>query len=65
MFKESDESVAERWIENAYWQYFTGEDLFQTMQTSDPIKFAHFRRRLREGGLSGFIEPKRPFTYIG
>ncbi|MGX5686879.1 transposase [Chryseobacterium cucumeris] len=25
MFKESDESVIERWIENAYWQYFTGE----------------------------------------
>ena len=21
MFKESDESVVERWIENAYWQY--------------------------------------------
>ncbi|MCB5972807.1 transposase [Flavobacterium psychrophilum] len=25
MFNESDESVVERWIENAYWQYFTGE----------------------------------------
>jgi transposase, IS5 family len=24
MFKESDESIVERWIENAYWQYFTG-----------------------------------------
>ena len=24
MFNESDESVVERWIENAYWQYFTG-----------------------------------------
>ncbi|WP_228409182.1 transposase, partial [Chryseobacterium sp. HMWF001] len=22
MFKESDETVVERWIENAYWQYF-------------------------------------------
>ena len=30
MFKESDETVVERWIENAYWQYFTGEDFFQT-----------------------------------
>ncbi len=25
MFNQSDESVVERWIENAYWQYFTGE----------------------------------------
>lgn len=30
LFKESDESVVERWIENAYWQYFTGEEFFQT-----------------------------------
>jgi IS5 family transposase len=28
MFKESDESVVERWIESAYWQYFTGEDFY-------------------------------------
>ena len=31
MFKESDESVVERWMENAYGQYFTVEDFFQTM----------------------------------
>jgi transposase, IS5 family len=36
MFKESDESVVERWIENAYWQYFTGEEFFQTKQPFDP-----------------------------
>ncbi len=30
MFKESDESVVERWIENPYWQYFTGEYFFKT-----------------------------------
>lgn len=30
MFKESDESVVERWVENPYWQYFTGEDFFQS-----------------------------------
>lgn len=36
MFKESDESVVERWIENPYWQYFTGEDFFQNKQPFDP-----------------------------
>ena len=51
MFKESDESVVERWIENAYWQYFTGEEFFQTKQAFDPSEFVHFRKRLKEEGL--------------
>lgn len=51
MFKESDESVVDRWIENAYWQYFTGEDFFQTQQPFDPSEFVHFRKRLQESGL--------------
>jgi IS5 family transposase len=51
MFKESDESVVERWIENAYWQYFTGEEFFQIKQPFDPSEFVHFRKRLKEEGL--------------
>jgi IS5 family transposase len=51
MFKESDESVVERWIENPYWQYFTGEDFFQNKQPFDPSEFVHFRKRLKEKGL--------------
>lgn len=51
MFNESDESVVERWIENAYWQYFTGEEFFQTHQPFDPSEFVHFRKRVKEEGL--------------
>lgn len=51
MFNESDESVVERWIENPYWQYFTGEEFFQNRQPFDPSEFVHFRRRLKESGL--------------
>ena len=51
MFKESDESVVERWIENVYWQYFTGETFFQTEQPFDPSNFVHFRKRIGERGL--------------
>ena len=29
MYDLSDEEVVERWKENPYWQYFTGEDRFQ------------------------------------
>lgn len=51
LFKESDESVVERWIENAYWQYFTGETFFQTQHPFDPSQFVHFRKRIGEKGL--------------
>jgi transposase, IS5 family len=51
IFNESDESVVERWIENPYWQYFTGEDFFQNQQPFDPSEFVHFRKRLGEAGL--------------
>ena len=51
MFKESDESVVERWIENPYWQHFTGEEFFQNKQPFDPSEFVHFRKRLQETGL--------------
>lgn len=51
MFRESDETVVERWMENAYWQYFTGETFFQTEQPFDPSNFVHFRKRIGEKGL--------------
>lgn len=51
MFNESDESVVDRWIENPYWQYFTGEDFFQNKQPFDPSEFVHFRKRIKEAGL--------------
>ncbi|WP_199913957.1 transposase, partial [Xanthomonas fragariae] len=31
----SDEAVCERWLENPYWQFFTGEVVFQTRLPSD------------------------------
>jgi len=47
----SDESVVARWIENPYWQYFTGEQYFQTIKPFDPSEFVHFRKRMGEGGM--------------
>ena len=51
MFKESNESVVERWIEKPYWQYFTREDFFQNKQPFDPSEFVHYRKKLKEKGL--------------
>ena len=46
MFDESDESVVARWIENPYWQHFTGEEHFQERKPFDPSEFVHFRKRI-------------------
>jgi IS5 family transposase len=51
MFSESDESIIDRWIENPYWQYFSGEQYFQRQKPFDPSEFVHFRRRIGEPGL--------------
>jgi IS5 family transposase len=55
MFNESDESVVERWIENPYWQYFTGETYFQTGRPIDPTDFVLFRKRIGESGMEKIL----------
>lgn len=51
MFNESDESVVSRWVENPYWQHFTGEEYFQHEQPFDPSEFVHFRKRIGREAL--------------
>lgn len=55
MFNESDESVVDRWIENPYWQYFSGEQYFQCEKPFDPSEFVHFRKRIGESGLESML----------
>lgn len=56
MHNLSDESVVERWIENPYWQYFTGEAFFQTEKPFDPSEFVHFRKRIGEKGAERLLK---------
>ena len=42
LFNESDESVLDRWVENPYWQYFTGEQFFQHHSPFDSTDFPNF-----------------------
>jgi IS5 family transposase len=51
MYNESDESVLDRWVENPYWQYFTGETYFQKKKPFDPTDFVLFRKRIGEQGM--------------
>ena len=51
LFNESDESVLDRWVENPYWQYFTGEQFFQHRPPFDSSDFPKFRHRVGEQGM--------------
>jgi len=42
----SDEEVCERWVENPYFQHFTGEEFFQHEFPHDRSGLSHWRRRL-------------------
>lgn len=44
-----------RWLENAYWQFFTGEAFFQTRLPCDPSSLTRWRQRLDEAGMEGLL----------
>ena len=50
LYNLSDENVVERWVENPYWQHFTGEIFFKHEKPFDPSEFVHFRKRI---GIQG------------
>ena len=67
----SDEEIVYRWVENPYWQYFTGEKVFQTELPIEPTSMTRFRNRLKKKDLlkllkttiesgfkSGYLKPE-------
>ena len=51
----SDEAVCERWLENPYWQFFTGEVFFQTRLPCDASSLVRWRQRLGESGIEELL----------
>jgi IS5 family transposase len=47
----SDEEVVYTWLENPYWQVFTGETYLQTEAPIDPSSLTRWRQRLGKEGL--------------
>ncbi|ANW52366.1 hypothetical protein A7U58_19505 [Burkholderia pseudomallei] len=45
-FDLSDEDVVWQWLENPYWQVFTGEAYLQTKPPIDPSSLTRWRKRL-------------------
>lgn len=50
-----DEPVVERWVENPYWQYFSGEREFQWNMPVEPSDLVHFRKRIGEEGVKKIL----------
>jgi len=56
IYNLSDEAIVDRWMENPYWQYFSGELVFQTAKPFDPTDFIHFRNRIGKGGAEKLLK---------
>ncbi len=46
-----DETVVSKWMENPYYQYFSGMDVFQWSPPIDPTDLVKFRQRIGEAGV--------------
>ena len=47
----SDESVVEQWMENVYYQYFSGEKMYACGVPCQASELVHFRNRIGEQGI--------------
>ena len=54
-FDLSDEEVVWAWVENPYWQVFTGETYFQTEPPIDPSSLTRWRKRLGVEGIESLL----------
>lgn len=51
MYNQGDETVVSSWVENPYWQYFSGMKTFNWELPCDPSDLVHFRKRIGEEGI--------------
>lgn len=51
----SDEAIVARWVENPYYQHFTGEAFFQHKLPIDPSSLTRWRKRIGEEGVEWLL----------
>ncbi|QDA37036.1 IS5 family transposase (plasmid) [Paracoccus liaowanqingii] len=54
-YRLSDEAVVARWVENPYYQHFTGEVFFQHRPPIDPSSLTRWRKRIGEEGAEWLL----------
>lgn len=52
----SDEAVVARWVENPYWQHFSGRQFFEHELPIDPSSMTRWRKRLGEAGAEAMLK---------
>lgn len=55
-FNLSDEGVVEAWVENPYWQHFSGNQYFEHSKPIDPTSMTRFRNRISEAGAEELLK---------
>lgn len=52
----SDEAVVAGWVENPYWQHFSGRQYFEHEMPMDPSSMTRWRKRLGEAGAEAMLK---------
>ena len=52
----SDEAVVARWVENPYWQHFSGHQFFEYELPIDPSSMTRWRKRLGAAGAETMLK---------
>lgn len=55
-YNESDESVVERWAQDVYFQFFSGNEFFEPRLPCDATQIGRFRRVLGEAGVEQLLK---------
>jgi IS5 family transposase len=55
-YNESDESLVERWAQDVYFQFFSGQVYFEPRPPCDPAQISRFRRVLGEAGVEQLLK---------
>jgi len=56
LYDLSDETIIQRWVENPYFQYFSGETVFQWHFPCHPTDLVYFRKRIGEQGVEKILK---------
>ena len=56
LYNLSDETIVERWVENPYFQFFSGESVFQWNFPCHPTDLVYFRKRIGEEGVEKIFQ---------
>ena len=56
LYNLGDETLAQQWVMNPYFQYFCGMSKFTHKFPCDPSSFVHFRKRIGEEGFNKIFE---------